>query len=85
MMRRELPPTVLGRRAVVYVRQSSGAQVHENLEAAQRAPATSRMPFYRDFEISKLTPRVCLTRLGSAWYRPGSTRCFSIRGRLGDR
>jgi len=36
MMRRELPPTVLGRRAVVYVRQSSGAQVHENLESQRQ-------------------------------------------------
>ncbi len=36
MMPREFPPTVLGRRAVVYVRQSSGAQVHENLESQRR-------------------------------------------------
>ena len=36
MMPRELPPTVLGRRAVVYVRQSSGTQVRENLESQRR-------------------------------------------------
>jgi DNA invertase Pin-like site-specific DNA recombinase len=36
MMPRELPATVLGRRAVVYVRQSTGAQVHENLESQRR-------------------------------------------------
>ena len=33
MMRRELPPEVLARRAIVYVRQSTGAQVQENLES----------------------------------------------------
>jgi DNA invertase Pin-like site-specific DNA recombinase len=36
MMSRELPPAVLNRRAVVYVRQSSGAQVQENLESQRR-------------------------------------------------
>src|SRR5262245_46258768 len=36
MMRRELPPEVLVRRAVVYVRQSTSAQVQENLESQRR-------------------------------------------------
>jgi DNA invertase Pin-like site-specific DNA recombinase len=36
MMRRELPPNVLGRRAVVYVRQSTALQVQENLESQRR-------------------------------------------------
>jgi hypothetical protein len=40
-MPRERPPTVPGRRAVVYVRQLSGAQVHENL-ASQRRPYALR-------------------------------------------
>ena len=33
MRRAELPPSVLERRAIVYVRQSTGAQVQENLES----------------------------------------------------
>jgi DNA invertase Pin-like site-specific DNA recombinase len=33
---RELPKEVLARSAVVYVRQSTGAQVHENLESQRR-------------------------------------------------
>jgi DNA invertase Pin-like site-specific DNA recombinase len=33
MMRCELPPSVLSRRAVIYVRQSTGTQVKENLES----------------------------------------------------
>jgi DNA invertase Pin-like site-specific DNA recombinase len=36
MMRRDLAPTVLSRRAVVYVRQSTGSQVQENLESQRR-------------------------------------------------
>ena len=36
MIRRELPPSVLGRRAVVYVRQSTALQVQENLESQRR-------------------------------------------------
>ena len=36
MMRRDLPPTVTGRRAIVYVRQSTGAQVQENHESQRR-------------------------------------------------
>jgi DNA invertase Pin-like site-specific DNA recombinase len=36
MMRRELPASVLGRRAVIYVRQSSAAQVQDNLESQRR-------------------------------------------------
>lgn len=32
----ELPESVVSRRAVVYVRQSSGAQVHDNLESQRR-------------------------------------------------
>jgi len=35
-MSRELPPGVLARRAVVYVRQSTGLQVQENLESKRR-------------------------------------------------
>lgn len=35
-MRRDLAPTALGRRAVVYVRQSTGVQVQENLESQRR-------------------------------------------------
>ena len=33
MIRRELPPSVLRRRAVVYVRQSTALQMQENLES----------------------------------------------------
>jgi DNA invertase Pin-like site-specific DNA recombinase len=33
---RELPATVLSRRAIVYVRQSTGVQVQENLESQRR-------------------------------------------------
>jgi DNA invertase Pin-like site-specific DNA recombinase len=36
MKPRELPPHLLERRAIVYVRQSSGAQVQENLESQRR-------------------------------------------------
>jgi DNA invertase Pin-like site-specific DNA recombinase len=36
MMRRDLAPSALERRAVVYVRQSTGVQVHENLESQRR-------------------------------------------------
>lgn len=36
MMLRELPPQVLARRALVYVRQSTGMQVQENLESKRR-------------------------------------------------
>lgn len=36
MTLRELPKEVLERRAIVYVRQSTGAQVHENLESQRR-------------------------------------------------
>ncbi|HEU4405460.1 MAG TPA: recombinase family protein [Polyangiaceae bacterium] len=36
MKRAELPPNVLGRRAVVYVRQSTGAQVLHNLESQRQ-------------------------------------------------
>ena len=36
MMRRELPASVLDRRAVIYVRQSSTAQVQDNLESQRR-------------------------------------------------
>jgi DNA invertase Pin-like site-specific DNA recombinase len=36
MMRRDLPPSVLARRAVVYVRQSTTAQVQGNLESQRR-------------------------------------------------
>lgn len=36
MMVGKLSPTVLGRRAIVYVRQSTGAQVHDNLESQRR-------------------------------------------------
>jgi DNA invertase Pin-like site-specific DNA recombinase len=36
MMPRELSPTVLSRGAVVYVRQSTGGQVQENLESQRR-------------------------------------------------
>jgi DNA invertase Pin-like site-specific DNA recombinase len=36
MTPRELSPTVLGRRAVVYVRQSTGGQVQENRESQRR-------------------------------------------------
>src|SRR5437762_2255390 len=36
MMLRELPPRLLARRAVVYVRQSTGMQVQENLESKRR-------------------------------------------------
>src|SRR4030095_4248551 len=36
MRPRELPPAVLSRCAVVYVRQSTGGQVHENLESQRR-------------------------------------------------
>ena len=36
MMRRELPPSVLGRRAIIYVRQSTALQVQENLESQRR-------------------------------------------------
>ena len=35
-MNRELPPSVTGRTAVVYVRQSTGVQVRENLESQRR-------------------------------------------------
>jgi DNA invertase Pin-like site-specific DNA recombinase len=35
-MNRELPPSVTGRAAVVYVRQSTGVQVKENLESQRR-------------------------------------------------
>jgi hypothetical protein len=33
---RELPKEVLARSAVVYVRQSTGVQVHDNLESQRR-------------------------------------------------
>jgi DNA invertase Pin-like site-specific DNA recombinase len=36
MTRRELAPTVISRRALVYVRQSTGVQVQENLESQRR-------------------------------------------------
>ena len=36
MIRRDLAPTVLARRAVVYVRQSTGIQIKENLESQPR-------------------------------------------------
>lgn len=36
MTPRELPARVLSRRAIVYVRQSTGLQVHENLESKRR-------------------------------------------------
>lgn len=36
MTPRELPANVLGRRAIVYVRQSTGVQVQENLESQRR-------------------------------------------------
>lgn len=36
MMLGKLAPTVLSRRAIVYVRQSTGAQVHDNLESQRR-------------------------------------------------
>jgi DNA invertase Pin-like site-specific DNA recombinase len=36
MMLGKLSPTVLGRRAIVYVRQSTGAQVHDNRESQRR-------------------------------------------------
>ena len=36
MTSRELPKEVLARAAVVYVRQSSGMQVHENRESQRR-------------------------------------------------
>jgi len=36
MTRRELAPTVINRRAIVYVRQSTGVQVQENLESQRR-------------------------------------------------
>jgi DNA invertase Pin-like site-specific DNA recombinase len=36
MMLGKLSPTVLSRRAIVYVRQSTGAQVHDNLESQRR-------------------------------------------------
>jgi hypothetical protein len=36
MTRRDLPPEVLARRAIVYVRQSTGVQVQENLESQRR-------------------------------------------------
>lgn len=36
MMTRELPPSVLSRRAVVYVRQSTSLQVTENLESQRQ-------------------------------------------------
>jgi DNA invertase Pin-like site-specific DNA recombinase len=36
MKPRELPPHLLDRRAIVYVRQSTGAQVQENLESQRR-------------------------------------------------
>lgn len=36
MRRLELPPSVLERRAIVYVRQSTGIQVEENLESQRR-------------------------------------------------
>lgn len=35
-MRAEIPSEVLARRALVYVRQSSGAEVQENLESQRR-------------------------------------------------
>lgn len=36
MKRAELPPEVLSRRAIVYVRQSTEAQVHDNLESQRQ-------------------------------------------------
>ena len=36
MTRRDLPPEVLARRAIVYVRQSTSAQVQENLESQRQ-------------------------------------------------
>jgi DNA invertase Pin-like site-specific DNA recombinase len=36
MRRAELPDDVVQRRAVIYVRQSTGAQVHDNLESQRR-------------------------------------------------
>lgn len=36
MKRAELPPSVLERRALVYIRQSTGAQVQENLESQRQ-------------------------------------------------
>jgi DNA invertase Pin-like site-specific DNA recombinase len=35
-MRHELPAAILERRAIVYVRQSTSGQVHENLESQRR-------------------------------------------------
>ena len=43
MMLRELSPTRAGRRAVVYVRQSTGVQVHENLESQRRQYALAEL------------------------------------------
>jgi DNA invertase Pin-like site-specific DNA recombinase len=43
MRPRELPPTVLSRGAVVYVRQSTGAQVQENLESQRRQYALGEL------------------------------------------
>ena len=49
-----LPETLLGRKAVVYVRQSSPTQVEDNLESQRRQYALSdvaRAHGFRDVEI----------------------------------
>ena len=53
-MNRELPPSVTGRTAVVYVRQSTGVQVKENLESQRRQYAladVAREYGFRDVRV----------------------------------
>jgi resolvase-like protein len=54
MMPRELPSTVLSRRAVVYVRQSNGAQVQENRESQRQQYALgdlARASGFQDVQV----------------------------------
>jgi hypothetical protein len=49
-----LPATVLGRKAVVYVRQSTQAQVETNTESRRRQyklVETARAPGFRSIEV----------------------------------
>ena len=70
-MRRDLPSTVVGRRAIVYVRQSTTAQVHENLESQRRQYALADLARGYGFSDVKIIDEDLGRSASSTSERPG--------------
>lgn len=85
MIARELPGNVISRRAVVYVRQSTGMQVVENLESQRRQyelAGLARGYGFRDVLVIDDGPRCLRERRRGATRFPKSGRA-DLRGRRG--